>query len=114
MASGAHRIRQNTASEKGNKYDFSHLDLAEIDAELAAIGSNLERDMGKRRSWPHGARARPCARGCLGPGSSAAEVRPRPSRADCALRLKRQYEKRERALRAARATKTGGAQVAPP
>jgi len=70
-----HRVRQNTSShhshtDKGNKYDFSHLNLAEIDEELACIGANLERDMGK---------------------------------------LKRQYEKRERALRAARTTKMGAA-----
>jgi len=70
-----HRMRQNTRdnhghADKSNKYDFSHLGLAEINEELASIGANLERDMGK---------------------------------------LRRQYEKRDRALRAARALKTGAA-----
>lgn len=72
------RSRRETNDHAGgekdrNKYDFSHLSLPEIDHELANIGANLERDMGK---------------------------------------LKRQYEKRERALRAARVTKSGGGAAA--
>eukprot|EP00316_Scyphosphaera_apsteinii_P008787 CAMPEP_0119301128 /NCGR_PEP_ID=MMETSP1333-20130426/2957_1 /TAXON_ID=418940 /ORGANISM="Scyphosphaera apsteinii, Strain RCC1455" /LENGTH=473 /DNA_ID=CAMNT_0007303119 /DNA_START=37 /DNA_END=1458 /DNA_ORIENTATION=- len=56
------------------KYDFSHLSLLAIDDELAAIKTNLQRDMTK---------------------------------------LRRQYEKRDRALRAARASKTGQAVLSP-
>ncbi|KAL1512151.1 hypothetical protein AB1Y20_005419 [Prymnesium parvum] len=69
--SSGHRVdRVSSASrpvEAGrSKYDFSHLSAEAIDAELANLNANLERDIGK---------------------------------------LKRQYEKRQRALEAARRAK---------
>jgi len=63
--------KEDLGSEASNKarhkYDFTHLNVKEIDEELAALDANLERDMAK---------------------------------------LRRQYEKRERALRQAREGKS--------
>lgn len=41
-------MRAAPATEEGrNKYDFSHMSVADIDAELSNIGTSLERDIGK-------------------------------------------------------------------
>jgi hypothetical protein len=81
--------------------------LAEINEELASIGANLERDMGKLRrqcAWPRGvARS---LEPVLGAPARCAPTTPSHSPARPCVRAD---EKRDRALRAARALKTGAA-----